>query len=48
MLLVEQNLRFATTVADRHYLLAHGQIVESLDNGEVIARESELLHHLGV
>jgi branched-chain amino acid transport system ATP-binding protein len=48
MLLVEQNLRFATTVADRHYLLANGQIVESLDNGEVIARESELLHHLGV
>jgi branched-chain amino acid transport system ATP-binding protein len=48
MLLVEQNLRFATTVADRHYLIAHGEIVESLDNGEVIARESELLHHLGV
>jgi len=48
MLLVEQNLRFATTVADRHYLIANGQIVESLDNGEVIARESELLHHLGV
>ncbi len=48
MLLVEQNLRFATTVADRHYLIANGQIVESLNNGEVIARESELLHHLGV
>src|SRR5919201_1577377 len=31
VLLVEQNLRFATTVADRHYLLAQGQIVESLD-----------------
>jgi branched-chain amino acid transport system ATP-binding protein len=48
MLLVEQNLRFATAVADRHYLIANGQIVESLDNKEVIARESELLHHLGV
>jgi len=48
VLLVEQNLRFATTVDDRHYLLAHGEIVESLDNEEVIAREQELLHHLGV
>ncbi len=48
VLLVEQNLRFATTVADRHYLLAQGQIVEALANQEVIARESELLHHLGV
>ena len=48
VLLVEQNLRFATTVADRHYLLAQGQIVEALANEEVIARESELLRHLGV
>src|SRR2546423_9957685 len=48
VLLVEQNLRFATTVADRHYLLAQGQIVEALANREVIARESELLRHLGV
>ena len=48
VLLVEQNLRFATTVADRHYLLAQGQIVEALANQEVIARESELLRHLGV
>jgi branched-chain amino acid transport system ATP-binding protein len=48
VLLVEQNLRFATTVADRHYLLAQGQIVEALANQEVIAREPELLRHLGV
>jgi branched-chain amino acid transport system ATP-binding protein len=48
VLLVEQNLRFATTVADRHYLLAQGQIVEALANEEVMAREPELLRHLGV
>jgi branched-chain amino acid transport system ATP-binding protein len=48
MLLVEQNLRFATSVADRHYLIANGEIVEALDNKEVIARETDLLHHLGV
>jgi branched-chain amino acid transport system ATP-binding protein len=48
MLLVEQNLRFATAVADRHYLLAQGEIVEMLDNTAVLAREHELLRHLGV
>ena len=48
MLLVEQNLRFATAVADRHYLIAEGRTVETLGNAELIAREEELLHHLGV
>ena len=48
ILLVEQNLRFATRVADRHYLMVHGKIVESLTNAEVIERESDLLAHLGV
>ncbi|HEX6513832.1 MAG TPA: ABC transporter ATP-binding protein [Chloroflexota bacterium] len=48
VLLVEQNLRFATALADRHYLLAEGAIVESLDNQQVIEREEELLEHLGV
>jgi branched-chain amino acid transport system ATP-binding protein len=48
ILLVEQNLRFATRVADRHYLMVHGRIVESLTNAEVIERESDLLAHLGV
>jgi branched-chain amino acid transport system ATP-binding protein len=48
MLLVEQNLRFATRVADRHYLMVHGRIVESMSNAEVIARERDLLAHLGV
>lgn len=48
MLLVEQNLRFASAVADRHYLLAEGRIVESLDNADVVRREHELLQHLGV
>src|ERR1700681_1084468 len=48
MLLVEQNLRFATRVADRHYLMVHGRIIESMSNAEVIAREKDLLAHLGV
>jgi branched-chain amino acid transport system ATP-binding protein len=48
VLLVEQNLHFATGVADRHYLLSQGTIVAALGNDEVRARESELLQHLGI
>ena len=48
ILLIEQNLRFATTVADLHYLLVQGQIVDVLTNDQVKAREQELLKYLGV
>ncbi|MCO5997948.1 ABC transporter ATP-binding protein [Actinoallomurus rhizosphaericola] len=48
VLLVEQNIHFAATVADRHHLLAEGRIVRSLGNDEVRAREHELLEHLGI
>ena len=48
VLLIEQNLHFATTVAHRHYLLAQGRVVESLDSTEVREREHELLEHLGI
>lgn len=48
VLLVEQNVKFASTVADRHYLLAQGRVVEQLDNADFQARESELLEHLGI
>jgi branched-chain amino acid transport system ATP-binding protein len=32
ILLVEQNLRFAGTVADRHYVMEHGRIVDEIPN----------------
>jgi len=48
VLLVEQNIRFASTVADRHYLLAQGRVAQTLDNAEVREREHELLEHLGI
>jgi branched-chain amino acid transport system ATP-binding protein len=48
VLLVEQNLHFATGVADRHYLLAQGRVAEALDNSEVRSRERELLSYLGI
>ncbi len=48
VLLVEQNLRFATTVADRHHLIVNGRTMERLTNQEMIQRERELLDYLGV
>jgi branched-chain amino acid transport system ATP-binding protein len=48
VLLIEQNVKFAATVADRHYLLSQGRIVETLDNAEFQQREGELLKHLGI
>jgi len=48
VLLIEQNVKFAATVADRHYLLAQGSVVEELDNKDFAAREHELLEHLGI
>jgi branched-chain amino acid transport system ATP-binding protein len=48
VLLVSQNVRFATKVSDRHYLMVNGKIVESLANADVIDREHELLEYLGV
>jgi len=48
VLLVEQNVHFATTVADRHHLLAEGRVVEVLDNAVVRDRETELLEYLGI
>ena len=48
ILLVEQNVRFATGVADRHHIVVHGRVVQTLENADVIARERELLDLLGV
>ncbi|MEN3615228.1 ABC transporter ATP-binding protein [Plantactinospora sp. ZYX-F-223] len=48
VLLIEQNVKFAATVADRHYLLSQGRIVETLDNSDFQRREGELLKHLGI
>jgi branched-chain amino acid transport system ATP-binding protein len=48
VLLIEQNVKFAATVADRHYLLSQGRIVEALDNSDFRRREGELLKYLGI
>ena len=35
VLLVEQNFRFAQTVADRHYVMEHGRVVDMVPNSEL-------------
>jgi len=48
VLLVEQNVRFAAAVADRHHIVSHGRVEQVLDTADLIARETELLSLLGV
>jgi branched-chain amino acid transport system ATP-binding protein len=48
VLLIEQNVAFAATVASRHYLLAQGRVVEHLDSDEFEQRRGELLEYLGM
>jgi branched-chain amino acid transport system ATP-binding protein len=48
ILLVEQNFRFASTVADRYYVMEHGKIVESFTNSELDANADKLHDYLGV
>ncbi|MDN3526330.1 ABC transporter ATP-binding protein [Halomonas sabkhae] len=48
ILLVEQNLRFAMSVADYHYLIDHGQVVASYDRQSIEQHSDTLLERLGV
>ncbi len=48
VLLVEQNFRFAATVADRHYVMEHGRIIDMIPNSELSANMDKLHEYLGV
>jgi branched-chain amino acid transport system ATP-binding protein len=48
VLLVEQNFYFASTVADRHYLMEHGRIVDRIDNDKLDDSMDKLHEYLGV
>jgi branched-chain amino acid transport system ATP-binding protein len=48
ILLVEQNFRFASTVADRYYIMEHGRVVESFADSELAANQDKLHEYLGV
>src|SRR5213595_606978 len=48
ILLVEQNFRFAATVADRHYVMEHGRVVDAIANAELATHMDKLHEYLGV
>jgi branched-chain amino acid transport system ATP-binding protein len=48
VLLVEQNFHFASTVADRHYVVEHGTVIDMIMNDEVKANRGKLEEYLGV
>jgi branched-chain amino acid transport system ATP-binding protein len=48
VLLVEQNFRFAQTVADRHYVMEHGRVVDMVPNDQLVASLDRLHQYLGV
>jgi branched-chain amino acid transport system ATP-binding protein len=48
ILLVEQNFRFAATVADRHYVMERGRVVDMIPNAELEASMPKLHDYLGV
>jgi len=48
ILLVEQNFRFAATVADRHYVMEHGRVVDEIANDALEANMDKLHEYLGV
>jgi branched-chain amino acid transport system ATP-binding protein len=48
ILLVEQNFRFAATVADRFFIVEHGKIIDGFASAELQANMAKLHSYLGV
>lgn len=48
IVLVEQNFRFAAPLADRHYVIEHGKVVEQIEAAELDAKQEQLNRHLSV
>jgi branched-chain amino acid transport system ATP-binding protein len=48
ILLVEQNFRFASTVADRHYIVEYGRVVDMIRNTELARNLDKVHEYLGV
>ncbi len=48
IVLVEQNFRFAQKLADRHYIVEHGRVVESLTGAELESSLDRVHEYLGV
>ncbi|ODT17955.1 MAG: ABC transporter ATP-binding protein [Kaistia sp. SCN 65-12] len=48
ILLVEQNFHFAATIADRHYVMEDGRVVDTIAAGDVQQSIGKLQAYLGV
>jgi branched-chain amino acid transport system ATP-binding protein len=48
IVLVEQNFHFAASVADRHYVVEQGRVIDTIPNGELDANIDKLHAYLGV
>ncbi len=48
ILLVEQNFRFAQKLADRHYIVEHGRVVDTVAGAELEANMARVHEYLGV
>ena len=48
IVLVEQNFRFAAPLADRHYVVEHGKVVEVVKKSELAEKAGLLNKYLGV
>ena len=48
IVLVEQNFRFAAPLADRHYLMEHGKIVDEIPAEQLQQKQEYLSQRLGV
>ena len=48
IVLVEQNFRFAASVADRHYVVEQGRVIDTIPNADLDANIDKLHAYLGV
>jgi branched-chain amino acid transport system ATP-binding protein len=48
IVLVEQNFHFASTVADRHYVVEQGRVIDMIPNEDLDANVDKLHAYLGV
>ncbi|MGY6709001.1 MAG: ABC transporter ATP-binding protein [Rhizobiaceae bacterium] len=48
IVLVEQNFHFASSVADRHYIVEQGRVIDTIANAELEANIDKLHAYLGV
>ena len=48
IVLVEQNFRFATKIADRHYVMERGRIIDMIPRAEIANRSAQIQQYLGI